>query len=340
MERAISLDGLAAGRQAPAMVWPFVAISLGVAVLAAALAGWMPIGLSIATVFLFAGPHNWIEFRYFLSRMPVKWGRSRHFFQLAIVGAVGLTALYAALSFLARAQSWEARQWALSAAIWNSLLIFWLAALVFLRGRQSAAQRDWSWAIPAGLALVAVNWLAPLLFSLSLVYLHPLMALWFLDRQLRSRPAWLRAYRACLLLLPLLVGVLWWRLAGAPHLAGDDALTLRITQHAGAGILAGVSTHLLVATHVFLETLHYGIWLVAIPLAGLRTAPWRLQTVPLFRHPQGWPRAVCAALIAGACGVILLWASFLADYTATRDVYFTVAMFHVLAEAPFLLRTL
>jgi hypothetical protein len=36
----------------------------------------------------------------------------------------------------------------------------------------------------------------------------------------------------------------------------------------------------------------------------------------------------------------LLWLCFLADYPTTRDVYFTFAMAHVLAEVPFLLRTL
>ena len=34
----------------------------------------------------------------------------------------------------------------------------------------------------------------------------------------------------------------------------------------------------------------------------------------------------------------MLWAFFLADYPLTRDVYFTVALLHVLAEVPFLLR--
>jgi hypothetical protein len=36
----------------------------------------------------------------------------------------------------------------------------------------------------------------------------------------------------------------------------------------------------------------------------------------------------------------VLWVSFLADYTTTRNIYFTVALFHVLAEVPFLLRSL
>ena len=95
-----------------------------------------------------------------------------------------------------------------------------------------------------------------------------------LDRELRrSRPAWRPAYHLSLLCVPLLLGVLWWRLAESPPLPGEDSLSVRIAQHAGADILRGASSHLLVATHTFLEMLHYGIWLVAIPLVALRGAP-------------------------------------------------------------------
>ena len=45
-------------------------------------------------------------------------------------------------------------------------------------------------------------------------------------------------------------------------------------------------------------------------------------------------------LIFGAAVMLLLWCGFLTDYPTTRDVYFTVAMLHVLAEFPFLLRLL
>jgi hypothetical protein len=45
-------------------------------------------------------------------------------------------------------------------------------------------------------------------------------------------------------------------------------------------------------------------------------------------------------LVASAFCVLLLWLAFLADYPTTRDLYFTLAMAHVLAEAPFLLRML
>jgi len=52
----------------------FAGAALLLALAAALLAGWAPLGFSIVTVFLFAGPHNWIEGRYFLERLPARWG--------------------------------------------------------------------------------------------------------------------------------------------------------------------------------------------------------------------------------------------------------------------------
>jgi hypothetical protein len=307
----------------------------------AALAGWAPLGLSVATVFLFAGPHNWAELRFFITRLPVRLGRSRLFFATAAAGVVVLTTAYAAFSLAPGGAAWGEEGWYLTLALWNTAAVAWVVALVVVRGRPSPRRR-WEWALPAGCALVGLNWLAPQAFALALVYLHPLVALWFLDRQLRrTRRGWSRAYRMCLALLPLALAVLWWRLAAAPALVDDGEVALRIVRHAGAGVLTGVSTHLLVSTHVFLETLHYGVWLVGVPLAaGTGLLPWRAAGVPLVRHRRGWPRLIRALLAAGAFVVVSLWVCFLADYATTRDVYFTVAMAHVLAEVPFLLRTI
>lgn len=309
---------------------------------AAALAGWAPLWMSVATVFLFAGPHNWAELRFFITRLPVRLGRSRGFFALALAGVVGLTCAYAALALGADAGLWGSEDWYAASALWNSAAIVWVVALVALRGRQTARRGGWVWALPVGCALVGVSWLAPQWFALALVYLHPLVALWFLDRQLRrTQRGWSRAYRACLALLPVALAVLWWRLAATASLPEEGELALRIVRHAGAGIVPAVSTHLLVSTHVFLETLHYGVWLVGVPLAaGVGLAPWRAGSVPLVRHKKGWPRLIRALLLAGGVAVLLLWLCFLADYATTRDVYFTVAMAHVLAEVPFLLRML
>jgi hypothetical protein len=310
-----------------------------VAIAAAVLAGWAPLRFSIVTVFLFSGPHNWLEFRYFLTRLPARWGRLRNFFVLAFVGIIGLTAVFAALWWLADHDAMAEDVWEYSYAGLNTALLLWIATLVHMRSRQNP-RREWGWVWPVVFVLIAVAWLVPPQWGLVLVYLHPLMAFWLLDRELRrSRPQWRPGFHVCLALVPLLLGALWWRLANAPPLPGDDELSLRITQHAGAGLLP-VSSHLLVSTHTFLEMLHYGVWVVAIPLIGLKAAPWRLQAVPLARRSPTWRRGVVCFLAVGLGVVVILWGGFLADYTTTRTVYFTVAMAHVFAEVPFLLRAL
>ena len=61
------------------------------------------------------------------------------------------------------------------------------------------------------------------------------------------------------------------------------------------------------------------IWLTgAVGIIGFAVASWELL-LSLF-------------------AVAVLWLGFSVDYATTRDIYFTVAIAHVLAEAPFLLR--
>jgi hypothetical protein len=322
----------------------FAGLLAGCAMMSALLASWLPLQLSMITVFLFAGPHNWFELRYFLTRLPVRLGRSRNFFLVAFAGIGLLTLAYLSLPLLYYASFWSGANWTTALAVWNTMLLLWIATLVWLRGRQRSRRtlmNDWAWAWPAAFALCGLNWLAPEMFSLAIVYLHPLVALWFLERHLRrTRPEWVAAYHRALLLLPVLVVVLCWRLSGTPSLADDNGLAWRITQHAGAPLLGGVSSHLLVSLHLFLEMLHYGVWLVALPLIAARGPVWDVREVPLFRHPRGFPKLIGAALIGGLALVLILWFGFSIDYAVTRDFYFAVAIAHVLAEAPFLLRTL
>jgi hypothetical protein len=339
MSQPVRLEPPARGL-APAAPALFVGTALALATAAALLAGWAPLRFSVVTVFLFAGPHNWLECRYLLTRLPGRWGRLRGFFLLAFAGVFLLSGGFAAVLWLGEFGYLGEASWQLSYALVNTALILWVALLAHLRSRQNP-RRDWGWVWPVAFGLVAVAWLVPPGWGLALVYLHPLMAFWLLDRELRrSRPRWRPAFHACLACLPLFLGALWWRLGDAPSLPVGDELAVRITDHAGASILQGVSSHLLVATHTFLEMLHYGVWVVAIPLVGLRAAPWRLGSVPLARRSAGWRRGLTAVLAAGLAVVLILWVCFLADYTTTRTVYFTVALLHVLAEFPFLLRAL
>ena len=307
-------------------------VTLGVCALAAAvLATWLPLQVSIVTVFLFAGPHNWFEFRYFLMRLPVRFGKSRNFFVTAFAGIAFLTVTYISLPFIYQSVLWSNETWLVVLASWNTLLLAWLATLIRLRAKQKR-KADWSWTMPLLPALAALNWLGPDFFSLALVYVHPLIALWFLDRHLkRTKPQWLAAYRRCLLLLPVILGVMIWYLSQTPALSDDNGLFWRITQHSGAQLLPQVSSHLLVSVHLFLEMLHYGVWIVALPLLGPRF--WSFTTVQ-----TKFPRT--ALLAAGVVAVAVLWVGFAANYTGTRDLYFTIAIAHVLAEAPFLLKTL
>ena len=329
-------------------IWPLVrdvpnarvfgAIVLLCIAASAAFASWLPLQLSIVTVFLFAGPHNWFELRYFLMRLPVRFGRSRNFFLTAFAGLGVLTLSYVSLPLLYNAAWWSGEAWSTVIATWNSLFLCWLVLLIWLRGKQKP-QANWTWTIPMGLALCSLNWLRPDLFSLAIVYVHPLVALWFLDRHLgRTRPEWLRVYRRCLCLLPFVLVGMIWQLSQASPLPDSNGLFWRITQHSGAEVLPQVSSHLLVSVHLFLEMLHYGVWILALPLIGASARFWNVKTVPVARHDRGFPRLVAGLLVLALAAVVLLWLGFSIDYSTTRDIYFTIAIAHVLAEAPFLLR--
>src|SRR5437016_4018324 len=316
----------------------FSAILVGSACLSAALSSWLPLQMSIVTVFLFAGPHNWFELRYFLMRLPVRFGRSRNFFAVSVAGIFLLTLAYLSLPSLYYTNRWAGVNWPTAIATWNTCMLLWIGALIVLRGKQNY-RLDWSWAIPIVFTLCGLNWLAPELFSLAIVYAHPLVALWFLDRHLRrTKPEWLTAYRRCLLLLPLFIIAMTWQLGRSTSLTDDNGLFWRITQHAGGQLLPNVSSHMLVSLHVFLEMLHYGVWIIALPLIGATGAVWNVKTIPLVQHPRGFPRLMAAVLICGLFAVAALWFGFSMNYTLTRDLYFAVAMAHVLAEVPFLLR--
>lgn len=316
----------------------FAALLIASSCLSAVMASWLPLQVSIVTVFLFAGPHNWFELRYFLMRLPARFGRSRNFFIVAFAGIGFLTLAYLALPALFYSGLWSGANWATAIATWNTLLLLWISALVLMRARQKT-NRDWFWVLPIAFTLCAINWLAPELFSLAIVYLHPLVALWFLDRHLRrTRAEWLPTYRRCLLLLPLLIVGMLWLLSGTPSLADDNGLAWRITQHAGGQLLPNVSTHLLVSMHVFLEMLHYGVWIIALPLIGATGAIWSTKTIPLARRRDGFPKSIVTILVCSLFVVAVLWMGFTVNYAATRDIYFAVAIAHVLAEAPFLLR--
>jgi|CXWL01.1.fsa_nt_gi MFS family permease len=308
--------------------------------LVAVMVGSAPLTASIVTIFLFAGIHNFMEFRYFAARMPLRWGRSRVFYSVGIGGVIVLAFAYLSLYFASGNWLWSESSWATFAAVWNTAFVLWLATLFYLRGNQRP-KSDWTWAFPTAFLLAALAWLVPQYWSLALVYIHPFVAMWFLERQIRrTKPEWLRAYHYCLASIPVFLVLLWLSLSGQPNLSEETTLFWRINQHAGSQILPGVSSHLLVATHVFLESIHYFVWILLIPLVDWKAIPWKLCDIPLFAGKGGFPRLVVGAIAVSVLLVVALWFGFAVDYSTTRDVYFAFAIAHVLAEFPFLIKML
>jgi hypothetical protein len=265
------------------------------------------------------------------------WG----FFTVSALGIVGLTVAYAVVP-LAVPHIADASLAVGLYSGWSCAFLLWVAALVWMRSRTNP-RFDGGWVWPVACLITAGVWLNPLALPVALVYLHPLMALWLLDRELtRSHPQWRRAYRCAVACVPLLLGALWWQLRGAPEPTGATnfaiAFAPALSDHSGAWFLSGVSPHFLVAAHAFLEMVHYGVWVVLIPLIGMRSWPWELKTIPAARRSPKWSRGVAAVLLFGLLIVLTLWVCFGLDYATTRHVYFSVAMLHVLAEVPFLLR--
>jgi hypothetical protein len=318
----------------------FACLFIFFAAVAAIIIGWQPLTLSILTIFLFAGLHNFFEFRYFLARMPLRWGKSRTFYSVGIGGVIVLTATYLTIYFGSGNWLWSLRNSGEIIASWNTAFVLWLAVLGYLRGKQRS-KTDWSWAFPVAFLFAALAWILPNYWSLSLVYLHPFVAMWFLERQIRrTKRDRLKAYRFCLSTIPFFVVALWFAFADSPNLSNETNLFWRITQHAGSEILPNISSRFLVATHVFLETIHYAVWILLIPLVDFRAIPWRFNDIPLFANEQGFPKIVVGILAVSVCLVFVLWFGFATNYTTTRDIYFAFAMAHVLAEMPFLIKML
>src|SRR6476661_1699008 len=101
----------------------FAMLFIASCALAAILIGSFPLAASIATIFLFAGVHNFMEFRYFAARLPIRWGRSRNYYSIAIAGVAVLTALYLTLYFSYGNWLWSSDTWSVLSASWNTAFI-------------------------------------------------------------------------------------------------------------------------------------------------------------------------------------------------------------------------
>jgi hypothetical protein len=305
---------------------------LGLTILCAVGAALAPWGFAAMVVAVFAGPHNWIECRYALTRIPLRAGRLGRFLRLSAAGIIFLTAGVILLAWASR--SWSPAALRIAHSAWLSSVVLWVTLLIEMR-RNQPSRRDLPDPWPAALAMLSLCWTLPQWVAVSLIYLHPLIAFWILDREIGRRPGLdLRSYRWILTTLPIFVSVLCWYLS-AGSLVPDGELTARIAHHAGAALLPGVPAVVFVGTHAFLEALHYCVWLVVIPAVVFRTG----ARIPLARHAGGGA-GVRLVLSAGGLLVVLVWLGFHFNPVLTWEIYFLLATWHVLAEAPLLLQLL
>jgi hypothetical protein len=323
--------------------------ALGLTAFAAAaflLTQQLPLTVSMIAVFLFAGPHNYIEFRYFLTRLPARAGRLRGYFCLSIAGVLALSLFYPAISMLATRFRWSSQTLLVVFGLWNTAFIGWIAGLAWIRSRQPP-KHDWWFILPAAIFFTGLSWFQPIALPLLMVFAHPLMGLWILDQELaRSRPDWKIPYRCFLLFVPIIVLV--FLMIPSVNSRSDTIdqglvsgmIQMQISRHVGADLFPGDSGQRFIGLHAFLELMHYGVWIVAIPIANGRVFSQQFQTIPLMRTSSNTRRSIRMLLGGSLLVVVLLWLGFSVDYSQTRDLYFTVAALHVFAEVPFLLRLL
>jgi hypothetical protein len=301
---------------------------------AAAMCALAPLAMSRVTVFAFAGPHNWMELRYLAAFLPTGRGLRSPYVVVAAAGTLLLAGAYIALVWLGR--NLDASTHLIALSSWQTSLFVWLLALVWLRKIRSSAG---SWLPPVLCLAAGISWLSPGAIVFVILYGHPLVAVAFLYLAVRRwRPELLPLFRWLGLLACALVAVLVVVLINAETLGRDPVLGARSTVRAGSLLLDAASPHLLLSLHTFLEVIHYAAWLVLIPLVGLRSKPWSLARVrAATRSARGRCLVVGTLLFAGVV-VAALWLAFYVAPKITFDVYFTVAMVHVIAELPCLLR--
>jgi len=304
----------------------FSAASIIVIVACAVFAATAPTKASLIAFALFGGLHNFVEIRYFLSRFPSRLGPLKPFFITSVIGVSLLFTLELATIVLVRMRIISSHSLNPLWLIWNELLILWILALSAMRYRDSIRQ-----ILPGNIMIALLasvgNLLSPYLFTLSISYVHPLIGLWIMDRELlRSRKDWVNQYRCALMLVPVSAGCVVWWLQGHSISGGIF----------GAPAFASAGSPMFVGLFAFLQMVHYGVWIFAIPIASQSWKRWRLESLAVLRGRPSLRRLAAMAICLGMLAVAVFWMGCAIDPQTTNEVYATIAIFHILAEVPLL----
>jgi hypothetical protein len=218
--------------------------------------------------------------------------------------------------------------------VWNELLIGWMVSLCLLRYKNMPTDTLSINLLIAGLASVA-NFIAPSVFTIALTYVHPVVALFLLERELRrSRKSWVRPYHWCLVAVALALAVLVFVLHD--YAPPTSRLAANISNDAATLIFNGGCAYMLFAIFGFLQTLHYCVWLIAMPIASQGWKKWSLNRIAVARDRRNLRTLFLLITGIGLLAVVGFWIGFSLNYGTTNEIYITVATLHVLAEIPFL----
>ncbi|MGE4159902.1 MAG: hypothetical protein AB7F75_12490, partial [Planctomycetota bacterium] len=117
----------------------------------------------------------------------------------------------------------------------------------------------------------------------------------------------------------------------------DPLWSQRIAWQVGWPVL-GINPGFLISTHLFLELVHYMIWVLIIPAWGFRIRPHDTRTIPLAHLSPMARRAIKTILVGSTLFVLALWGGFSLKPHQTWEIYFTLAIGHVLLEFVFVLK--
>ena len=169
-------------------------------------------------------------------------------------------------------------------------------------------------------------------FVLGIEVAHPLLALVILGQELYAfrRPE-RRYYPQVLAAVPIGLAVLLAGLSARGYIGPSEIRSF---------FLATPGSPLFLATHTYLELIHYVVWIGLLPLLAQLTQRGNIKVYPFLKKSAGRLRAARQLLLLGAVLACVLWWGFTQDFELTRDLYFRIAIFHVLVEFPFLMRLL
>lgn len=324
----------------PATLEPVTIVVVSFVVVAAILTASVPLLVSAGIVLLFAGPHHWMEARYLITQMPPRWGRLTPYFATAATGVVLLSITYVGLVVAIANGIRGTAGWL---RVWYVAMAIWIAVLMVMRSHQKPERRIDFYAGPLGAIIIGIALAFPSALALAIVFIHPLVAVVFFDRELRIYPRLRKQLRNCYALVPAVIGLLFIHFTVQ---SDPTATTLPnaiaggpFARQLGANAAANDATLFVLASHTFLELLHYAIWIVAVPMIS-GTGPLRaLSKARRQKTGRCWKPVLALVAFGLPCAVALLWVGFGIDFERTQQIYFAIAITHALAEVPFLIRT-